>query len=259
MRREAPGRTATTTFGAVNTAPVEHPVRARLGSWPYEPDVAHLVLLDHHMVPDAADVARWIGEARAAGARALRTGALFAASTPAFHEAGFETIDRLRLLELDPSSHPTPAATPCVPPGSRPARLKRLRPSMLDEASIVDRRAFGAPWANDAAALGDIMSATPHHRSRCVHLDGRMVAFAISGRAAAWGYIQRLAVDPSAQRVGLGRMLVDDAVRWMRRRHVDGVLVNTASDNVAALSLYRSYGFVDRPDDLTILERALRP
>ncbi len=235
----------------MNTAAVEHPVRARLGSWPYEPDVAHLVLLDHHMVPDASDVARWIVDARSTGARALRTGALFAASTPAFHEAGFEMIDRLRLLELDLSVQ-RPA------PNGEPARLKRLRPSMLDEASRVDRRAFGTPWANDAAALGDIMSATPHHRSRCVELDGRMVAFAISGRAAAWGYIQRLAVDPSARRAGLGRALVDDAVRWMRRRHVARALVNTASDNVAALSLYRSYGFDDRPDDLTILERALR-
>lgn len=239
----------------MNTAAVEHPVRARLGSWPYESDVAHLVLLDHHMVPDASDVARWIVEARATGARALRTGALFATSTPAFHEAGFETIDRLRLLELDPSgrqSDDPPARS------GAPARLKRLRPSMLDEASRVDHRAFAAPWANDAAGLGDIMSATPHHRSRCVHLDGRMVAFVMSGRAGTWGYIQRLAVDPSAQRVGLGRALVDDAVRWMRRRHVERVLVNTASDNVAALSLYRSYGFTDRPDDLTILERVLR-
>jgi ribosomal-protein-alanine N-acetyltransferase len=238
----------------VNTAAVEHPVRARLGSWPYEPDVAHLVLLDHHMIPGTADVARWIVEARATGARALRTGALFAASTPAFHEAGFQAIDRLRLLELDLSAQP-----PAVPPrGGAPARLKRLRPSMLAEASRVDRRAFGAPWANDAAALGDIMSATPHHRSRCVQLDGRMVAFAISGRANAGGYIQRLAVDPSAQRAGLGRALVDDAVHWMRRRHVAQVLVNTASDNVAALSLYHSYGFDDRPDDLSILERSLR-
>jgi len=238
----------------VNTAAVEHPVRARLGSWPYEPDVAHLVLLDHHMIPEATHVTRWIGEARATGARALRTGALFAASTPAFHEAGFETIDRLRLLQLDLSAPPRAAA----PIADAPARLKRLRPSMLDEASMVDRRAFDAPWANDASALADIMSATPQHRSRCVRLHGRMVAFSISGRAAGWGYIQRLAVDPSAQRVGLGRMLVDDAVRWMRRHQVAQVLVNTASDNVAALSLYRSYGFDDRPDDLTILEHALR-
>jgi ribosomal-protein-alanine N-acetyltransferase len=236
----------------VNTAAVERPVRARLGSWPYEPDVAHLVLLDHHMIPDTDDVTRWIREARAAGARALRTGALFAASTPAFHEAGFETIDRLRLLELDLSTRP-PAAV-----SDEPARPRRLRPSMLGEASNVDRRAFDAPWANDASALGDIMSATPQHRSRCVRLGGRMVAFSISGRAAGWGYIQRLAVDPSAQRLGLGRMLVDDAVRWMRRRQVAQVLVNTAGDNVAALSLYRSYGFDDRPDDLTILEHALR-
>ena len=236
----------------MNTAAAEHPVRARLGLWPYDPDVAHLVLLDHHMVPDADDVERWLGDARASGARSVRTGALFAPSTAAFHEAGFETIDRLRLLELDLDDarrrRPEPTSL----------RLKRLRRSMLDDAARVDRRAFRAPWANDAAALADITSATPQHRSRCIHLDGRLVAFAISGRAAAWGYIQRLAVDPAVQRRGIGRVLVGDAVSWMQRRQVARVLVNTAIDNEAALELYHSAGFDDRPDDLTILERALR-
>ena len=161
-------------------------------------------------------------------------------------------IDRLRLLELDLDDaerrRPEPTSL----------RLKRLRRSMLDDAARVDRQAFRAPWANDAAALADIMSATPQHRSRCIHLDGRLVAFAISGRAAAWGYIQRLAVDPAVQRRGIGRVLVGDAVSWMQRRQVARVLVNTAIDNEAALALYHSAGFDDRPDDLTILERALR-
>ncbi len=85
-----------------------------------------------------------------------------------------------------------------------------------------------------------------------------MAAFSISGRANQAGYIQRLAVDPSARRRGFGRLLLDDAIRWMQRRNVSRVLVNTASDNQAALTLYRSAGFVDQPGELLILERALR-
>ena len=243
--------TRASTFVAVNTTAAEHPVRARLGQWPYEADVAHLVLLDHHMVPDRDHVESWIDDARAQGATRLRTGALFPPSTPAFVTAGFEVIDTLSLLELD-LTRPAGELT-------RPAaRLRRLRPTQIDEAAAIDSRAFPAPWANNPAALRDIITATPRHRARCVDLDGRMVAFSISGRASTWGYVQRLAVDPSARRGGLARLLVTDAIDWMRRRKVEQVLVNTATDNTAALALYRSLGFVERPERLKILERSLR-
>lgn len=236
----------------MNTAAVEHRVRARLGTWPYEPDVAHLVLLDHHMVPDAAAVARWLEEARANGSRIVRTGALFPPSIPAFLDAGFENIDTLRLLErrLDPPL-PDLATTSSTP------RLRRMRATMLDEAADVDNQAFRPPWRNDASALADIVSATPQHRARCIRVDGRIVAFIISGRATTTGYIQRLAVDPDAQRNGFGRALVVDALGWMQRRRVTRVLVNTALDNHAASALYESCGFREGTDRLGILERTL--
>jgi ribosomal protein S18 acetylase RimI-like enzyme len=237
----------------MNTTAAEHPVRARLGRWPDRADVAHLVLLDHHMVPDRDDVESWLADGRAQGATTLRTGALFPLSTPAFLAAGFEVIDTLSLLELDLQEH-----APDRTHARHVARLRRLRPSHLDEAAAVDQRAFPAPWANNTAALRDIVTATPRYRARCVHQDGRMVAFSISGRASTWGYVQRLAVDPSAQRRGLARLLVADALDWMRRRDVERVLVNTATDNAAALALYRSLGFVERPERLTILERSLQ-
>jgi ribosomal protein S18 acetylase RimI-like enzyme len=245
--------TRASTFVAMNTTAAAHPVRARLGRWPDRADVAHLVLLDHHMVPDRDHVESWLADGRAQGATTLRTGALFPPSTPAFLAAGFEVIDTLSLLELDLRDN-APGRT-----GERHvARLRRLRPSQLDEAAAVDQRAFPAPWANNAAALGDIVNATPRHRARCVLHDGQMVAFSISGRASTWGYVQRLAVDPSARRRGLARLLVADALDWMRRRDVERVLVNTATDNAAALALYRSLGFVERPERLTILERSLQ-
>jgi ribosomal protein S18 acetylase RimI-like enzyme len=240
------------TVVVVTSTAAQRPVRARLGRWPYEHDVAHLVLLDHHMVPDHDDVRRFLRDARALGARSVRTGALFPGSVPAFLDAGFVEIDTLRLLELDLS-----AGVGAHAPTPRGRRLVRIRGPLLADAAAVDRRSFAAPWANDEAALADIVAATPQARARGVRVDGRLVAFSISGRAHDWGYVQRLAVDPVARREGLATMLLDDALGWMRRRRVARVLVNTAVDNAAATALYRTRGFVDREERLTILERHL--
>jgi ribosomal protein S18 acetylase RimI-like enzyme len=83
---------------------------------------------------------------------------------------------------------------------------------------------------------------------------GTAVAFAIAGASSEHGYLQRLAVDPGAQRAGHGRALTVDALRWMRRRRLPDCLVNTSVDNAAALALYTTIGFVVLPEQLTVLE-----
>lgn len=241
---------------SVSSLAAARPARARLGRWPYDDQVAHLVLLDHQMMPTSADIASWIAEANQRGARTVRTGAIFPDAAAPFLEAGFHVADTLTLLGLHLRDRPTSGPRRVRTGG--PIRLRRLRPSMLVEAAEIDRRAFSSPWSNDTSALADIMTATPYHRSRSVHLDGRMVAFSISGRADRSGYVQRLAVDPSARRRGFANVLLDDALHWMRRRDVEQAMVNTAFDNRPALALYESAGFDQRPDSLLILEQALR-
>ena len=248
----------------MNVATVEHPVRARLGNWPNDPAVAHLVLLDHHMVPDTDDVSDWIRTATLRGATSLRTGALFPASVWAFEQAGFRPIDTLTLLECNLEA-PLPiklstgrfSRRPTTTDPTRELRiapLRRLRFADLHDAAEIDSRAFDPPWSNDPLTLTEICRATPHYRSRSVTENGHMTAFAISGRTSSWGYIQRLAVDPTAQRQGLGRRLVVDSLEWMLRRKVSRVMVNTAADNRRAISLYQSIGFETRPETLVILE-----
>jgi len=267
------------TVGIVNLATAGHRARARLVPWPLEPDVGHLVLVDHEMIPTAEDVLSWLAAARARGMRALRTGALFPQSTPAFLDAGFVATDRLVLLRLELAETPRRRGRAAV-------RTRRLGAGRLAEAAVVDQRAFGAHpawpqrsaagaqtgersgersgtdagrrWGNDAASLAAIGNATPQHRSRMVVRDGRLVGFAISGRAGRRGYLQRLAVDPATQRQGLGRALVDDSLAWMRRNRVAGVLVNTEVGNDPALALYEAVGFVRQPGELSVLEHQLR-
>jgi ribosomal-protein-alanine N-acetyltransferase len=245
----------TSTVGDVDAIEVEHAVRARVGHWPYEPDVAHLVLLDHQMVPSSAHVASWIEQARAIGCRTIRTGALFPSSIDAFIDAGFDTIDRLALLET--RLRETDRFDSAHSANGRRVRLRAMRSRHLAGAATIDRRSFPAPWGNDRAALADILHATPASHATMIDIDRTMSGFAITGVAASVGYLQRLAVDPAAQRHGLGRSLVADSLSWMRRRNATRAMVNTAFDNGAALALYESFGFERLTESLLILELRL--
>ncbi len=221
-------------------------VEARLGRWPYDDSVGRLILVDHRMQPTDHDVARWVNMARDQGLRALRTGALFPPSDLPFRHAGFVEIDRLALF-----SRPTPdMAQRTTPP--RGVRLTALRPWHLGRVADLDAAAFGAVWGNDRSAIEEIRNATPQHRARIAIDRSGVLGVAITGRAGATAYLQRLAVDPAARRRGIAHALVLDALRWARRAR--RILVNTSVDNEAAIALYRGLGFHRDEATLSVLE-----
>ena len=170
-------------------------VRGRLDAWPYEPDVAHLVLLDHHMVPTRADVAAWVTAARQAlePIRAVRTGAMFPEAADVFTDVGFTTIDTLALLDVRLLTRRERSR-----PGRRRsagATTRRMRSNDLLEVAELDRTAFGNPWGNDVRSLRDITTA-PRHRARVVEGPDGLEAFAISGQSGSYGYLQRIGFTP---------------------------------------------------------------
>jgi ribosomal protein S18 acetylase RimI-like enzyme len=121
----------------------------------------------------------------------------------------------------------------------------------------VDAVAFAPFWRLDAAGLGEALDATPLSRFRVATVGGRVAGYAVSGCSAAQGYIQRVAVDSGRRRRGLGRALVVDGLRWMRRRGVERAVVNTQLGNQPALNLYLSLGFRLEPTELAVLRRRL--
>jgi ribosomal-protein-alanine N-acetyltransferase len=82
------------------------------------------------------------------------------------------------------------------------------------------------------------------------------LGYAIHGVAGRRGYVQRLAVRPDARRRGMGAALLVDGLRWARRRGARDAVVNTDRTNGTARALYESYGFIDLPTGLVVLERA---
>jgi ribosomal protein S18 acetylase RimI-like enzyme len=91
-----------------------------------------------------------------------------------------------------------------------------------------------------------------------VAVDGAVVGYAIVGRAARRGYVQRLAVAPEVQGSGLGRALLIDGLRWLGRRGAARAVVNTQVDNDRARRLYESLGFRMAPSGLAVLGRVLQ-
>ena len=221
----------------------------RMRAWPSDATVAQLIFTDHQHLPSRAEIDRAVAHAIRKDARAIRTSAMFPDAAAIVLDADFEVIDRLRLLMLDLDAD--------LPEPRGEAQLGRLRPWHLSLCSQIDRESFGLLWGNSTASLRDIRQATPSSVARVARTDDGIVGFAISGAAGDHGYLQRLAVRPTARRLGVGRDLVIDALSWMRRRGAGQALVNTGVTNDAALTLYRSLGFVELTDELVIAERRL--
>lgn len=220
----------------------------RIATWRGERTTAYLTVARGRPTPSS--IARSLDELADDGYRTALTAALAPAEQAPFLAAGFTVHERLHLL-VRPIDD-----LPAVPPTDSTLRRGRR----LDRAAIlaVDRAAFEPFWHLDDAGLDDALAATPSARLRvAVDPSLRVVGYAITGRAGPRGYLQRLAVDPSHQRKGLGAALVLDGVRWLRRWGSHEVLVNTQLDNQPALDLYEHLGFRRQADGLAVLRREL--
>ena len=120
----------------------------------------------------------------------------------------------------------------------------------------VDARAFEPFWKLDRANLLEAIHATPTTRVMGAFAPD-LSGYAVTGLAADHGYLQRLAVEPSAQGKGLGALLVHDALAWLVDQGATGASVNTQEHNTRALALYERLGFVRVEPGLAVLRLEL--
>jgi ribosomal protein S18 acetylase RimI-like enzyme len=217
--------------------------------WRGDHRVAVLSPAPDHPGPAPEAIGSELARLHAAGFRRVLTGALHEAELGPFLANGFHEHERLHLLRHD-LEH--------LPEGDGGVRLRRAWRRDLGAVLDIDARAFDEFWALDRRGLEDAIRATPVARFRVTPGLGHPVAgYAVTGRAADRGYLQRLAVDPAHHRQGVGRALVADALSWLRRRGARVAMVNTQERNAGALALYRTCGFVEEPTGLLVLARDL--
>ena len=224
--------------------------RVRAGTWRGRAGIAYLAPVPGAPAPSSGFVERCVESLAARGFVEVITGALAPAEQRGFLSAGFRVKEHLVLLAHDLLDLP-----PLVPvEGVRMRRAWRR-----DRAAVLaaDGAAFREFWRLDDAGLDEALAATPSARFRVAADADGVVGYAVTGRAGRQGYIQRLAVDPSRQRRGVGRALVIDGLHWLDRRGASRAVVNTQPDNEPALELYRTLGFREQVAGLDVLGRAL--
>jgi ribosomal protein S18 acetylase RimI-like enzyme len=221
--------------------------RARVAPWRGDPRLAYLAPLPEGPAPSPRFLDRCLRRLAAQGFHSVVTPALAPPEQRPFLLAGFDVHERLHLLAHNMLE---------LPDAPRRA-TRRARRHDRDAVLDVDRAAFSPFWRLDRAGLKDALEAVPSTRFRVspAAADGGVTGYAVAGRAAGQGYLQRLAVHPDLQRAGLGMALVADALRWMRRHGVSRAVVNTQLGNERALSLYARAGFRLQPAGLAVLRR----
>ncbi len=224
----------------------------RVQPWSFQPHIAHLVVNHQQPVPSLADVRRWTERVGELDYSVVRTNALSRGTSRQMECAGYTVLQELILLELH---SPRSALNSVLAHSSDRLVTQHVDTQQIPDISTIDVDAFSFEWGLSAAAVTDVCAATPRHRLRGA--GEPLAAFAISGRDGRQGFLQRLSVAPARQRQGLGRALVLDSLEWMARWRVQRVLVNTAFDNHAALTLYQGLGFRRIGERLRVYERTL--
>jgi [ribosomal protein S18]-alanine N-acetyltransferase len=159
--------------------------------------------------------------------------------------------------------------------------VRRATPADLPALMAIDAACFARPWtaagwAPELAGAG----ATWILGEPALGLIGPRRAAGLIGPRRALGFacapvlldvceLRRIAIVPTAQRRGLGRDLLAAVIAHARQAGAACVELEVSADNLGALGLYRSLGFlevgrrpnyyVEPPADAVLLTLALRP
>jgi ribosomal protein S18 acetylase RimI-like enzyme len=74
-------------------------------------------------------------------------------------------------------------------------------------------------------------------------IDGRIVATVMVGYDGHRGWVNYLAVEPTSQRDGFGRCMMDAAEAWLSARGCAKLNLQVRAGNTAALAFYERLGF----------------
>ena len=226
--------------------------RLRVVPWQGDPYVALLGPKPSGRGPSTGDVLRCLATLRQVGVSRAVTPALYAEDTRPFIQAGFQLHERLHLLAYPLLGPPKGPSDGWPKPGSD-VKLRPGRPWHREAVVDVDQASFEPFWQFDRDALNEARRATPTHRFRVAVQNGKVVGYAVTGRAGHRGYLQRLAVSPAAEGSGIGSALVHDCLRWLHRRGAKTAMVNTQERNARAYRLYRHLGFTPQAEGLVVL------
>lgn len=161
---------------------------------------------------------------------------------------------------LQPSGTASPVQVRSARDDDAPQLLELWR-ELMDHHQRIDPRFRLSTHADDRfLAYLDLARSRDDYRVRVAVEDETPVGFTVACvlpnspvyRARWIGYINDLCVTSSRRRRGIGRLLVDDAARWLRAFGADTVEVYVAHANTPARAFWRRVGGRDYLERLSL-------
>ena len=120
-------------------------------------------------------------------------------------------------------------------------RAVPLQERHLDEAARLETLCFSRPWSRQALAE-ELENPTAFFLA-AEDDTGELLGYAGMHVVCGEGYIDNVAVFPQARRRGVGRLLVQSLVQWLREHEGVFLTLEVRPSNEPAISLYGSLGF----------------
>jgi len=76
--------------------------------------------------------------------------------------------------------------------------------------------------------------------------DGGIVASVLVGHDGHRGWVYYVAVDPDCRHKGYGRVIMDAAEQWLRRRGIEKLQLMVRPDNSQVQAFYQSLGYLEQ-------------
>ncbi len=125
-----------------------------------------------------------------------------------------------------------------LPPG---VALRAMTAADVAAVLKLDQTAFHAPWQMDQEAMQATFAASA---VAIVAIEEQaIVGYLLATESQGRVHLARLAAAPSRQRRGIGRALTLRLIEQTRSPEVISLTVNTQTENLASLQLYRALGF----------------
>src|SRR5579863_5308772 len=180
-----------------------------------------------------------------------------------------ETLRALHLLPDQKPSAPAPAIqTPRYNDGVS-FTIRDFQPADFDTLWHIDQGCFPAGISYSRAELRFYMRRRGSFTLLAVNdADQSVVGFIVAEGDRGSGHVITIDVIGLVRRSGIGSLLLDAAENHLRAAHCHSVELETAVDNISALSFYKRHGYsviktfpryYSNGVDALVLERALEP
>lgn len=155
-------------------------------------------------------------------------------------ENGFENKEQIVMMKWDSKAPPSWS----LPEG---ITIRKMVENDLPAVALVDEAAFSPLWQN---SLSMLKQAFPQAVVATVaESENEIIGYQFSTTNPFGAHLARLATHPKVQRKGVASALIGDLTEKIGEKRIEQLSVNTQSNNLRSLALYKKCGFEETGEE----------